>query len=644
MAVRAGILEFDGFLVDPINAELRRGDQSIPLPPKPFAVLCYLIERPGALVTKDALLEAVWPNLHVSESSLTFAINAVRAALGDDARTPRYIQTVPRRGYRFVAKVAAPSEPEPANTAGHQAQSFAAATQLHWWVGRAAPLGALRDALQTAATGDRQMVFITGEGGIGKSTLIDMALTGLADRGIGILRGGCIERFGSDEAFLPLIEALQDRCAGADGPSLLTALRDHAPTWLAQMPGFVDATGNSGLQTTVFGATRERMLREFCEFLEVISTDRTWVLVIENLHWSDLATIDILSRFARRERRARVLILATYRPVDVVVDRHPIRSVHQDLQIHRLCSELALDRLSQSDVLAYLRLRFGDAAMCAQLAGHVFRRTQGQPLFVVSLVDYFVSQGIVTEIDGAWRLASEEAISEAGLPHDLREMITRQIDRLTAGEQRILEVASAAGPDFAAALVAGAMNHPVLDVEQVCETLSRNGQILAASGVAEWPDGTVSGRYTFQHDLFQEVLYRRLAPGQRVQTHRRLGETLEAGYEGTTIEAASFLAASFEAGRAHDKAVRYLAQAAESSARRFGNLEAANYLTRALGLLEHLRADDREFDPDGIAAPARLGTPGGRRLQRRDHGFAGDDRQRRAGGLFAAGSQRPAGP
>ena len=581
VALKAGMLEFDGFRIDPTNAELLRGGEPVALPPKPFAVLCYLVERAGTLVTKDALLDEIWPNLHVSESSLTFAINAVRAALGDDARAPRYIQTVPRRGYRFVARVTALSGPEPraSRAQGDPVPPSATSATPRWWVGRAAPLDTLEALLRRAHEGERQTVFITGEGGIGKSTLIDMIVSGLAERQIGVMRGGCAERFGTDEAFLPLIEALQDRCAGADGPALLAALRDHAPTWLAQMPGVADASGDSGLQASVIGATRERMLREFCEFLEVISTDRTWVLVIEDLHWSDLATVDILSRFARRERRARVLVLATYRPVDVVVDSHPIRAVHQDLQIHRLCREVALDRLSRADVEAYVRMRFGDGPMCGVLAERVYRRTQGQPLFVVSLLDYFVAQNMVTPADGHWQVADEAAFTKAGLPQDLREMISRQIDRLTDEEQRVLEVASAAGPDFSAALVAGSMGKPVLQVENICETLARNGQILAPSGVAEWPDGTVSGRYVFQHDLYQEVLYRRLAPGQRLQTHRRLGEALEAGFEDATIEAASFLATHFEAGRAPDKAVRYLRQAAESSAKRSINLASLSMLT-----------------------------------------------------------------
>ena len=595
--MEAGVLEFDGFRIDKLNAELRRGDNPIPLAPKPFAVLCHLIEHRGGLVTKEALLDAVWPNLHVSESSLTFAINAVRAALGDDAKTSRYIQTVPRRGYRFVADLSPAAGPASASARRTEDQRDrpVAPTQGQWRVGRAEALRFLDESLRKASRGERQVVFITGEGGIGKTTLIDMAVSRWSGAGTGVLRGRCTELFGTDEAFLPLIEALQQRCSGADGAAVLRVLRDHAPTWVAQMPGFLSADDQAKIQLTVRGATRERMLREFCEFMEALSADRPWVLVVEDLHWSDPATVDVLSRLARRDRRAAVLVLATYRPADVAIDAHPIRSVHQDLRIHRLSTDLALDRLSQADVEAYLRLRFENAPMCLGLAERVFRRTGGQPLFVISLIDYFVARQFICKTDGQWSLTDDAAISQPGLPQDLREMISRQINRLGDAEQRILEVASAAGAEFAAALVARAMRLPELEVEQICETLARKNQILMAAGVSEWPDGTVSGRYMFQHDLHQEVLYHRLAPGQRVQTHRLLGEVLEAGHESGTSAVASVLATHFEAGRTPAKAIQYLVAAATSSVNRFGGVEAVNYLTRALDLLENRPGTDSEI-------------------------------------------------
>ena len=335
------------------------------------------------------------------------------------------------------------------------------------------------------------------------------------------------------------------------------------------------------------------MLREICNLMEAMTADHPWIIVLEDLHWSDRATLDVLSRLARGTRTASLLILATYRPADVLDARNPILRIHQDLQIHKLCSELALDRLSPLEFGQYLLSRFGHSGMTYRLGELVFRRTWGQPFITVSLIDYFIAQDAIVAADGHWRLGAEDAIAGIGMPSDLREMIGRHIDRLPPNEQHLLEIGSAAGAEFSAALAAGAAGSTVLEVERAFEALARNSQLLVTAGVSEWPDGTVSGRYNFQHALYQEVLYRRLGPGHRVDLHRRLGERLEQGYEAKTIDIASVLAQHFEVGRDFSKAVRYLGQAAESAAKRFGYSEAGAYLTRALGLVDRLVLEDR---------------------------------------------------
>jgi len=170
-------------------------------------------------------------------------------------------------------------------------------------------------------------------------------------------------------------------------------------------------------------------------------------------------------------------------------------------------------------------------------------------------------------------------------------MIMRQIDHLAADERGLLDIASAAGAEFSALLVAGVLDRSVLEVEQLCEELARTGRVIDSAGMTEWPDGAVSGCYVFQHALYQEVLYQRLAPARRVNTHRRVGESLERGYGTRAPEMASVLALHFELGHDFTKAVRYLGLAAESSARRFSTREAASYLTRALELVVQLPTD-----------------------------------------------------
>jgi DNA-binding winged helix-turn-helix (wHTH) protein/tetratricopeptide (TPR) repeat protein len=593
MPVKRREIAFEEFRLDPANALLLRGQERIALAPKPFEVLRYLIDRHGELVTKDELLDAIWPELHVSQGTLSVTMSAVRSALRDDAEKPRFIETVTRRGYRFIAPVTgvplSATEPIPERLPPIPS---AAPTRSRWWVGRAAMIEAADTLLDLAMAGHRKVVFVTGEAGIGKTTFVEMVMQRMAGRGVDILLGHCIEHLGTDEAFLPLIEALEDRCARPDGDRLVEALCDHAPTWLAQMTKLLDAEDAASLQNKVSGATRERMLREFCEVVEISSMHCPLALVVEDLHWSDFATLKVLSRLARRDQRASVMVLATYRPVDVLIENPPVRNVHQELQIHGRCTEFALDKLSASEVEHYLELRFNDAELAQALGATVFGRTQGQPLFVASLIDHFVAVGAIVQVEGHWQLAKQEGDPLTdGIPNDLHAMITYQFDRLNVADLSLLEAASAEGIEFSAATVAGAVEFDAPDVEQVCEALVRSGRVLVGAGIDEWPDGTIAGRYSFQHALYQEVLYQRLAPAQRASTHRRLGERLEEGYGSRATEVAAVLALHFEQGRDFPKAVHYLALAAENSSRRFANLEAATYLGRALELVDRLPSE-----------------------------------------------------
>src|SRR3954469_7869532 len=178
---------------------------------------------------------------------------------------------------------------------------LSASTDPRWrqLVGRVVPIEMLERLTKRMLAGQRQIGFVTGEAGIGKTAFIETAMDRLSQQGIDLLCGRCTERFGTDEAFLPLIDALVTRCRGPSGHELLSAIRAHAPTWMLQLPGIIDATEHAKLQRELFGATRERMLREFCDLVEALSATRPWVIVLEDLHWSDPATLAALSRLAR---------------------------------------------------------------------------------------------------------------------------------------------------------------------------------------------------------------------------------------------------------------------------------------------------------------------------------------------------------
>src|SRR5215510_6500363 len=363
------------------NAQLWCGTQALHLKAKAFDVLCYLVAHAGQLVTKDDLFAAIWPDLEVSEGVLTNCVGELRKALGDTTQTPRFIATVRGRGYRFIAPVtrggpaAAPAAP-----AAVAIPTAPAAPPL--LVGRETELHALRHWLAQALQGRRQVVFVTGEAGMGKTTVVDALLATTAPTApLGVAWGQCLAQYGAGEAYLPVLDALGRLCRTPGHEHLIALLGQHAPTWLAQMPGLLSPAALADVQRRVQGATRERMLRELAEALEVVTAAQPLVLVLEDLQWSDHATLDLLAWLARRREPARLLLVGTYRPVEVIVRAHPLQAVHQDLRLHGQCADLPLEGLAETAVAAYLAARFPGSAVATALGGVLARRTDGHPLF-----------------------------------------------------------------------------------------------------------------------------------------------------------------------------------------------------------------------------------------------------------------------
>ena len=551
---------FGPFALDPANACLWRGAEAVALPPKAFDVLHYLVTHPDRLVTKDELLDAVWPETAVTDAVVRVAIGALRKAL-DDTAPPRFIATVPRRGYRFLAPVTvADASESTAVPPTPQASLTPAPPPL--LVGREAMLQRLGEAWAQARQGQRQVVWVTGEAGIGKTAVVEAFRAAVAtDPAVWLAAGQCVEHYGTGEAYLPVLEALGQLCRGAGGERLVALLRQHAPTWLVQMPWLLTAAHREQLRDELQGATRERMLREFAEVVDTLTAETPLVLILEDLHWSDYATLDLLALLARRRTPARLLVIGTYRPVEAIVHHHPLRTVVQDLQRHGHATELPLALLSAEAVAAYLAARFPQQQFPAALAPWLHQRTDGQPLFLVTLVQALVERGVLHEHDGCWTVQEELEALALEVPESLRQLLEQQITRLPPEAQRVLEVASVAGVEFVAAAVAAGLEADAATVEEHCEALVGQ-QLLRPLGVTTWPNGTVATRYAFVHALYQQVVYERLGAGRRVRLHQRLGECLETAYGAQARRDRRRTGGALCARPGYQRAVHYLHQAA----------------------------------------------------------------------------------
>jgi type II secretory pathway predicted ATPase ExeA len=310
-----------------------------------------------------------------------------RAAQGPGRDRPGalFIQTVHRRGYRFLAPVtvsapptatlAAPALPvAPVPLLSPALPLPAALSPL--LAGREAEVATLRQALAQALRGQRQVVLVTGEAGLGKTTVVDAFVATLtSDPPLWVAWGQCLAHYGAGEAYLPVLDALGRLGRVPGHAQLLALLRQYAPTWVGQLPALFSAAELEAVQRQVLGATRERMLRELAEALEAMSATQPLVLILEDLHWSDHATLDLLSWLARRREPARLLVVGTYRPVEVIIHGHPLQAVHQELALRGQCVGVRLEGLSEAEVTAYLTARFPGSSVAAQLAGMLHRLT-----------------------------------------------------------------------------------------------------------------------------------------------------------------------------------------------------------------------------------------------------------------------------
>jgi predicted ATPase/DNA-binding winged helix-turn-helix (wHTH) protein len=526
-------ITFDPFVLDPLDERLFRDGEPVALTPKSFGVLRHLISHAGRLVTKDELLRVVWEDACVGDGSLKVCVREIRHALGDSAHVPRFVETVHRRGYRFIAKPASAASPTAApaelreTCAEPQPRRAAPNPKI---VGRRDEQQRLRELLAAATRGERQIAFVTGEPGSGKTTLVDAFVKEAAQAGAWVAVGQCFQQFGTGEAFCPVLEAIGQLCRNPRHELLFSLLSRHAPTWLVQMPSVAEAVGLAAPAREVLGATAERMLREACELFDALTSEATLVLVLEDLHWGDYSTVDLVSALARRGRPARLLVIATYRPVEVILSAHPLKGVKQEMLARRICDEISLEGLSVADVAEYLAQRFPESLLPDGLPQSLMRRTEGNPLFLANLIDDWESQGVFGDGAGRGEFRAGPPHGEASVPESVRALIEKRVERLEDQERLALEAASVAGVEFAAAAVAAALDADELDVEACCEGLARRHLILERKGEIVWPNGMVSGRYRFLHELYRDVIYGRIPTAKRTQLHQRLAERLEAAH------------------------------------------------------------------------------------------------------------------
>jgi len=570
---------FSSFRLDPATWRLRKNNEFRPLRPKTFAILRYLLDNAGRLVTKEDLYAAVWPGLKVEQSALRVCMNELRQVLDDSPRRPRFVETVHRRGYRFIAPVDLTDneDDEPARLV--RAQPII--------VGREAEMSRLLESWEIALSGTPQVVFLVGEPGVGKTTLLESFLAAPLVAGFArVGKGHCADQYGKSEAYLPVFDAITQICSGPKGRDARKAFFRDAPGWAAHMPGLRGA--DSPAADGASHASPGLMLAEMAATIGRIAPTRPVMLVFEDLHLADQATTELIAYLARRRDPVRLMIVGTFRNTQPRRDPARLTAVTRDLQARKQCQVIRLHGLDESAVADYLNRRI-NRPLSQKLLSQVCRRTGGNPLFMTAIVDHMEALGA-----RAW----PDDLRELGVPDTVHAMIEQQIEDLPEDDQKFLKTASiaaAVGFEFSSAALAAALeNDPSASqqdrIEERCEALTRRLNFLHATGISRWPDGTIAATYAFGHALYQEVLYGMNSAGYRARTHLRIANRLQNAFAAKSTAVASELSAHFERGGEFRRAAECLNDAIDTMISRGASLLALRETERALELLH--RAPD----------------------------------------------------
>jgi predicted ATPase/DNA-binding winged helix-turn-helix (wHTH) protein len=600
----ARTFRFPTVTLDVERSSLVRDGDRVPLSPKDFALLLYLVTHAGRLIPHAELLHAVWGDTFVTPEVLKVRIGRLRRLLGDAADRPRFIQNVHGEGYRFIARPKAPAPSDPLSRPDPLV------------VGRHSELQRLGHALSRVAAADRQVVLISGEAGIGKTTLIDAFVADAVPRDPGppvwVGRGDCVEQYGSGEPYMPVLEAI-GRLARSDTTRRFTILlRQYAPSWLLQLPALLDGTERERLQRELPGPNRERMVRELSEALEAVTTATSGspallILILEDLQWADASTLDLLSVLARRKDPARLMVLGSYRPCDVAAADQRLRSLLQDLRARQRVVDVPLPPLTELHIAAYLSSRFPGNDFSVPLARVILRLTAGNPLFVTDVVRDLVAREMLVASPTGWTFGGNMEAVSGIMPQSIRHLVARQWDKLDDGDRRLLEAASVAGIEFSAAVVSAALMQPIPDSEDRCLDLASREQFVRVSGDETWPDGTHSMRFAFQHALYRDLCRERVGGSRLREWRLRIAKRKEAAFGARAPEIAAELADHFEGARVPLDAARYREQAAQNAVQRAAYDEARNHLEHALRLIADL-PEATERRRQELSLRTRLGS------------------------------------
>jgi tetratricopeptide (TPR) repeat protein/transcriptional regulator with XRE-family HTH domain len=443
-------------------------------------------------------------------------------------------------------------------------------------VGRETEWGELVSALDAAGGRQGRLVLLAGEPGIGKTRLAQEVCVAARDRGFLVATGRSYEPQRT-VAFYPFLEALSRLHAGAPA-ELQEELPRRWPEAEHLLPAYdvrlAWAPGGS-----MDDREDQRIFWHVSAFVQALAARRPVAILLDDLHWADAASVDLLVHLARHTRTSPVLLLGTYRQQEV--ERHSALEVAlRDLGREELAQRVSVGRLAAAGTAALVAASLDAPTVAPRLVTLLHRRTDGNPFFIREVVRALLEQGHLSRGDGLWE---GDRLDEATIPESVRSLIDQRVERLGDEAHEILRWASVLGQAFAFTDLAAMGPEDEEVVERALETAVAAGLLRERAR-----DG-----YAFDHALIQQALYAGLPSRRRLRLHRAAGEALERLPERARERRAGEMAWHFAEGNDPERALTYALRAGDQSAAVYGYAEAERHYRVAVELARELE-DERE--------------------------------------------------
>lgn len=455
-------------------------------------------------------------------------------------------------------------------------------------VGRDLELDAMNHEFERAQRGKARLVAISGEAGVGKTTLVETFVQQLEERGepVRIGRGRCSERLAGSEAYLPVLEALDSLQRNAQLGGLSRLIRALAPNWYAQlMPPSGNDSSAARLAAETAGGSQERLKREISSLLEEVGRIQPVILWFDDIHWADPSTTDLIGYLAHRLDTTRLLLIVTGRPSELAQSRHPFLSLKLDLLSRGLCREIVPSYLDEAAIDRYIALQFPEHAFTPGFAGLIHERTEGNPLFMSDVLRDLRRRQVIQHKDNRWVIADDLSAIARELPASIRSLIQRKLDALDDTDRRLLSAASVQGMDFDSGMLAASLQMDEEAVENQLERLEREHALVRYVRELDTPDRVLTLQYRFVHHMYQNVCFESLRATRRASLSRAIADRLVQRYGEQPTERLADIAMLFEVGRDNIRAAEYWNRAAQAAARLYAHDESARLAQRGLSLL-----------------------------------------------------------